>query len=321
MEAGPVIEASRLVKKYGRKVVLRDISFRVGRGETVGFLGPNGAGKSTTMNILAGCICPAGGTVKIGGIDMGRDPVAAKKKIGYLPEHPPLYLDLTVQEQLQFVSGLKRIGPARKVQIARVCELAGIGDVRRAIIGSLSKGYRQRVGLAQALLGDPEVLILDEPTVGLDPAQIIEIRRLIRDFGRDRTVIFSSHILSEVSAVCERVLVIHQGRMLADDSSENLTRLFAGGQRLLARIEGKSGAVMEIIGGLAGVASCEAGASLESGTRDYIITAEQGRDIRRALFDAMARCSFRLLLLKPLERSLEEAFLELVKKAGGVEEP
>ena len=213
-----MIEVSGLTKTYGKKRGIDRLSFTINDGEIVGFLGPNGAGKSTTMNIITGYLSANSGAARIGGIDVLEDPVAAKKNIGYLPEQPPLYLDMTVEEYLNFIYDLKGVKEfKRKPHLAEICELVGLKDHYKRLIRNLSKGYKQRVGLAQALVGNPEVLILDEPTVGLDPKQIIEIRNVIKNLGKNRTIILSTHIMQEVSAICERVLVINNGQFVADD--------------------------------------------------------------------------------------------------------
>jgi ABC-2 type transport system ATP-binding protein len=218
-----MIEVSGLSKSYGRNRGIRDISFTVPEGQIVGFLGPNGAGKTTTMNILTGYLSPDTGSVSIAGLDMGGQPLQAKRHIGYLPEQPPLYHNMTAEEYLDFVYDLKEVKATSQAEhIAQICELTGITGVYRRVIGHLSKGYKQRVGLAQALIGDPDVLILDEPTVGLDPRQIVEIRNVIREMGKSRTIILSTHILSEVSAVCERILVICDGSIVTDDKPDSL---------------------------------------------------------------------------------------------------
>ena len=218
-----MIEVTNLVKHYGDKKAVDGISFSIHEGELVGFLGPNGAGKSTTMNVLTGYLSATSGSAKINGIDILENPIAAKRHIGYLPEQPPLYMDMAVNEYLDFICDLKGVKEHRKEHISEICELAGITNVYKRMIRNLSKGYKQRVGLAQALIGDPEVLILDEPTVGLDPIQIIEIRNVIKDLGKKRTVILSSHILPEVQAICERVLVINHGKIIANDTPANLS--------------------------------------------------------------------------------------------------
>jgi ABC-2 type transport system ATP-binding protein len=316
-----MIEVSHLTKKYGQKKAVDNISFNIEEGEIVGFLGPNGAGKSTTMNILTGYISASGGTAKIGGIDILENPIEAKKKIGYLPEQPPLYFDMTVEEQLSFVSDLKKIDKAKKAQeISQVCEMVRISDVKKRLIRNLSKGYKQRVGLAQALLGSPEVLILDEPTVGLDPKQIIEIRNVIKNLGKQHTIILSSHILSEVSAICERVLVINKGKIVANDTPDQLSSTISGERKLMARIAGPQVEVTKTLKGILGVSYCEASGSSENGSVDYIIEADQNVDIRKPLFYALAGKSYPILMLKPLDISLEDIFLQLTGDQAQKEE-
>lgn len=316
-----MIEVNRLVKKYGNKTAVNDISFQIQEGEIVGFLGPNGAGKSTTMNILTGYISATSGSVKIGGIDVLEDPIGAKKKIGYLPEQPPLYLDMTVEEQLNFAYELKGIKMADKAgHIRAVCELVRINDVRKRMIKNLSKGYKQRVGFAQALLGNPDVLILDEPTVGLDPKQIIEIRTLIGDLGKHHTIILSSHILSEISAVCKRVLVINKGSIVADGDPEVLSREMTGEKRMLLRVEGPEADVRPILQNIPGVISCQTMGSKEEGTVDYMVENETNADIRRQLFYELASKGYAILMMKPMELSLEEIFLHLTKESNKASE-
>lgn len=241
-----MIEVKNLVKQYGDKLAVDHISFTVQDGEILGFLGPNGAGKSTTMNIITGYLSSTEGTVTIDGCEILDDPIGAKSKIGYLPEIPPLYMDMTVKRYLDFMYDLKKVTLPRQAHIKDVCDLVKITHVYNRVIKNLSKGYKQRVGLAQALLGNPPLLILDEPTVGLDPKQIIEIRNLIRSLGKKHTVILSSHVLSEVQATCDRVIVINNGQIVADDTEENLSKNLTGEHRLLARIEGREQYVMNL---------------------------------------------------------------------------
>lgn len=312
-----MIEVTDLVKQYGHKTAVDHISFKIEPGEIVGFLGPNGAGKSTTMNILTGYLSATEGDVKIDGISVLEDPIHAKRKIGYLPELPPLYLDMTVQEQLDFaydLKGIKSTPQAKQEHIDKVCELVKITDVQKRMIKNLSKGYKQRVGLAQALMGNPEVLILDEPTVGLDPKQIIEIRNLIGELGKSHTIILSSHILTEISAVCERVLVINKGKIVADGRPEDLSHALSGDNRLLARIEGPAEEVYQLIQNIPGVENCTVGDSHEEGTNDFYIETEVDQDIRRTLFHMMADRNYAILLLKPLELTLEDIFLQLTQE-------
>ena len=227
-----MIEVSGLTKTYGHKRGINDVTFKINEGEIVGFLGPNGAGKSTTMNIITGYLSATSGSARVAGIDILDRPIEAKRHIGYLPEHPPLYLDMTVNEYLNFICDLKGVKANRKAHIDGICEQVGITQVRTRVMNNLSKGYKQRCGLAQAMIGDPDVLILDEPTVGLDPIQIIEIRNVIKQLGKNRTIILSTHILQEVSAVCERVLVINNGRLVADDNPVHLSAMLVRRRRL-----------------------------------------------------------------------------------------
>ena len=234
-----MIEVSGLTKYYGNKKAVEDLNFTISSGEVVGFLGPNGAGKSTTMNILTGYLSATSGTAKIDGMDILDDPIEAKRHIGYMPEQPPLYLDMTVEEYLNFAAELKGVkSSSKRRHIAEICESVSITHVKNRVIKNLSKGYKQRVGLAMALIGDPDTLILDEPTVGLDPIQIIEIRNVIKELGRQRTVVLSSHILSEVQAICERVLVINNGTIVANDTPEKLSANISGEHKLNIQIAG-----------------------------------------------------------------------------------
>ena len=253
-----MIEISHLVKRYGAKFAVDDISFSVGKGEIVGFLGPNGAGKSTTMNILTGYLSSTSGTVKVGGIDVLESPYEAKKLIGFLPEQPPLYVDMKVDEYLNFVYDLKRCTLNREKHLKEVCEVTKIADVRGRLIKNLSKGYRQRVGIAQALVGNPKVLIFDEPTVGLDPKQIIEIRNLIRNLGSDHTLILSTHILPEVQAVADRIVIINQGKIVADEKTENITRVVEDGRLYSVKICGPQREVLATLKGIPGVLRADA---------------------------------------------------------------
>ena len=237
-EGHEMIEVKNLTKRYGTNVALDNVSFSVEEGKILGFLGPNGAGKSTTMNIITGYLSSTEGTVTVGGYDILENPNEAKKLIGYLPELPPLYMDMTVKEYLNFMYDLKKVTLPREKHIQEICRLVKIQNVYKRLIGNLSKGYKQRVGIAQALLGNPPVLILDEPTVGLDPKQIIEIRRLIKDLGRNHTVILSSHILPEVQAVCERVIIINNGKLVADGATDRLAHDLSADHRLIIRVAG-----------------------------------------------------------------------------------
>ncbi len=306
-----MIEVVNLSKHYGDKKAVDGISFKAESGEILGFLGPNGAGKSTTMNILTGYISSTDGKALIDGIDILENPIKAKQKIGYLPEIPPLYVDMTVKEYLCYVYDLKKCKLPRNTHLADICRLVKIENVYNRIIKNLSKGYKQRVGLAQALVGNPPVLILDEPTVGLDPNQIIEIRTLIKKLGRNHTVILSSHILSEVQAVCDRIVVINQGKIVADDTAQNLATSLSSDHRLLVRIDGPKDEVEALIKGISGVEKVIVNTEVEKGVWEYRIEAEENVDIRRELFKRLAQRNWYLLSSRSYELSLEDIFLKL----------
>lgn len=309
-----MITVEHVTKRYGRARGVEDITFHVSEGEIVGFLGPNGAGKTTTLRVITGFHPPTTGKVTVAGCDVLEEPEKAKRHIGYLPENPPVYKDMTVREYLHFVARVKRVPPSRrKAHLDEIVERVRITEVYPRLIRNISKGYRQRVGLAQALVGNPPVLVLDEPTVGLDPKQIIEIRELLRELGEEHTVILSSHILPEVSQLCERVVIINQGQLVAVDTPAALSRRLYGAQRLLARIDGPPAPVQQCIAGLPGVATVKArpddgqnalGASFE-------VEAGEEADVRRELFFAMAEARWPILELRPLGLSLEEVFLQL----------
>lgn len=306
-----MIEVKNLTKQYGQKRAVDNISFTVNDGEILGFLGPNGAGKSTTMNMLTGYISSTSGQALINGVDILDDPMKAKRDIGYLPEIPPLYLDMTVREYLNFVYDLKKCKLPRKAHLEDVCSLVKITDVYDRIIRNLSKGYKQRVGLAQALIGNPPILILDEPTVGLDPKQIIEIRSLIKKLGKKHTVILSSHILSEIQAVCDHVIIINKGRIAANDTTENLTKNISTDSRLIARIDGSREEILKVIKNIPGVISVLGDMEREPGIFDYEIEVREGCDIRRELFKRIVARNWVILGLRSTEMSLEDIFLKI----------
>lgn len=316
-----MIEVKDLTKKYGETAVVDHISFTVGDGEILGFLGPNGAGKSTTMNMLTGYLSSTSGTAKIAGIDILEDPIEAKKHIGYLPEHPPLYLDMTVKEYLDFMYDLKKVTGNRKEQIMEICRQVKIDHVYGRAIKNLSKGYRQRVGIAQALLGSPDILILDEPTVGLDPKQIIDIRTLIKELGEKHTVILSSHILPEVQAVCERVIVINKGKLVADDTPDNLSRSMSTDHKLILRVDGPEEEVYRLLSKIPGMLEVSKLGVREDGVYDFSVEAKKGEDIRREIFKRLAERSWPILSMRSSELTLEDIFLQLVddtsKSDGG----
>lgn len=318
-----MIQIEHLVKTFGNIKAVDDISFSVGEGEIVGFLGPNGAGKSTTMNMLTGFLSSTSGRITIDGMDILENPVEAKKRIGFLPEQPPLYLDMTVEEYLNFVYDLKGCTLHRKKHLEEICDVTRISDVYKRIIRNLSKGYRQRVGIAQALVGNPPVLIFDEPTVGLDPRQIVEIRNLIRTLGKNHTVILSTHILPEVSAVCERVIVIHRGKLIADEKTTELSEHIDSVRRQTAKIVGPEKSVLSAIRSIEGVRSAESLGAREGGSIAYRIESRPGVDIRRLLFRTMADRNYPIIGLESTGTSLEEVFISLLekqengKRAGG----
>lgn len=307
-----MIEINNLVKNYGSKFAVDDISFKVGKGEIVGFLGPNGAGKSTTMNILTGYLSSTSGEAKVGGIDILENPNEAKKLIGFLPEQPPLYMDMTVNEYLNFVYEIKSCKLNRAAHIAEIRQVTKIEDVKNRLIKNLSKGYRQRVGIAQALVGNPPVIIFDEPTVGLDPKQIIEIRNLIRNLGQSHTVILSTHILSEVQSVCDRIIIINEGKLIADERTENITRVVEENRRYSLKICGPQREVQALLRDIPGVISAELTGERELDSYTYLVEAEKGVDIRKPVFYALAEKNFPLLGLEPLGMNLEEVFIKIM---------
>jgi len=306
-----MIKIKNLVKQYGDKYAVNDISFSVGDGEIVGFLGPNGAGKSTTMNMLTGYLSSTSGTISIDGFDILENTMEAKKLIGYLPEQPPLYMDMTVIEYLNFVYELKKCTFNREKHLEEICEVVKLSDVKNRIIGHLSKGYRQRVGIAQAIVGNPKVIILDEPTVGLDPKQIIEIRTLIKKLGKNHTVILSSHILSEVQAVCDRIVVIDKGTLVANDTTENLSHNLSADHKLTVQIEGPSKEVKSLLKGIPDMVEVHVNREVEKNVTEYSLNAKEGVDVRREVFKRMAERSYPILLMRSSELTLEEIFLKL----------
>ena len=308
-----MIELSHIVKRFGDKLAVDDVSFTVGEGEIVGFLGPNGAGKTTTLGILTGYLSATEGDAKIDGVDILEHPSEAKRKIGFLPEYAPLYLDMTVKEYLSFVYDLKGVKLPRAAHLEEISAVARITDVYHRVIKNLSKGYRQRVGIAAALIGNPKILIFDEPTVGLDPAQIVEIRGLIRTLGRDHTIILSTHILSEVQAVCDRIIVIDRGRILADKTTAEFTQITEAPTRLNLRIEGEQDAILRFLRSFNGVKSAEALSCAEEGVYTYYVETAEGRDVRRDLFFALAEKDFAVLGMEALGVSVEDIFLRLVQ--------
>lgn len=311
-----MIEIKNLVKRYGTNLAVDNISFTVNDGEIVGFLGPNGAGKSTTMNILTGYLSATGGECLIGGVDILQRPIEAKKKIGYLPELPPVYLEMTVREYLNFVYDLKKCSLNRKKHIDEICEVVKIVDVQHRLIGNLSKGYRQRVGFAQALVGNPEVMIFDEPTVGLDPVQIIEIRNLIKSLGKSHTVILSTHILSEVQAVCDRIVVINKGRIVANATAEELDKLSGVSSKSKLKVSGEPENVIAALRTVEGVSDVVLSSEkcAEEDCNNYIVSCENSEEIKKKMFFTLAAREMAILSFEPCTSSIEDIFISLVSK-------
>lgn len=309
-----MIEVKNLVKKYGDHLAVDNLSFTVEKGQILGFLGPNGAGKSTTMNIITGYISATEGSVVIDGHDIFDEPEEAKKRIGYLPELPPLYPDMTVREYLNFVADLKMVKRSEKSKmITKIMGMAKITDVSERLIKQLSKGYKQRVGLAQAIVGFPDVLILDEPTVGLDPMQIIEIRDLIKKLSKDHTIILSSHILSEVSAICDTVMIINKGRLIVSDTPDNLSKHIGGSNGLHLQVKGSKDKIKEALSNIEEITKID----YESGTKDGIIKltayCSEDSDIREAVFYALSDARCPILNMQSSNMSLEDIFLEVTQ--------
>lgn len=308
---GKVIEVKNVSKHYGENIALSNINFSVGENTVVGFLGPNGAGKSTTMNIITGYISASGGSVKVGKYDTLDDPVEAKKLIGYMPEVPPLYQDMTVDEYLNFVYELKKVTLPKKKHLNEICAVTKTAEVRKRLIGHLSKGYRQRVGFAQALVGNPPVLILDEPTSGLDPKQIKDMRGLIKELGKNHTVILSSHILPEVQAVCDRIIIVSNGKIVADGTPFELENGSTGTHTLTVRIEGEPGEVEKSVKAIKGVRALRNFGEKEPGVYEYEIGQDSGEDIRRALFSVASKRDWPILSMSNGAMSLEDVFIKL----------
>ncbi len=305
-----MIKVRNLTKKYGNHLAVNNISFDIKPGKIYGLLGPNGAGKSTTMNILTGCLAATSGEVKVGGHDIFEEPIEAKRHIGYLPEQPPVYGEMTPREYLMFVAEAKGVSFEKSLRhVKEVMQLTQIYDVRNRLIKNLSKGYRQRVGIAQAMIGEPDVIILDEPTVGLDPAQIIEIRNLIKKLGQIKTVIISSHILAEISAVCDHLIIISHGNIVANDTLEHLEAEASRDNAVVLKIKGDLGKSKKFIEAVKGVSAVDC--SEENGIVTAVVTAESGEDIREELFNIFASAKMPILDMHSNETTLEDIFLRL----------
>ena len=309
-----MVKIEHLVKSYGQNFALDDVSFTVEKGEVVGLLGPNGAGKSTTMNILTGFLSSNSGKAEINGIDILEHPQEAKKLVGYLPEQPPLYLEMTVEEYLNFVYDLKKCTFNRKKHLREICEVVRITDVYKRVIRNLSKGYRQRVGIAQALIGNPEVIIFDEPTVGVDPKQVIEIRNLIRTLGKEHTVIVSTHILSEVQATCNRIIIINRGKIIANEKTEEITKTLEDVRRFKIKVSGPQTEVLNLLRDRQGITYVEALPEREGDAYAYLCESAPNTDMRKSIFYALAEKGWPIMGLEPIGMSLEDVFIKLIDK-------
>jgi len=314
-----MVKATNLVKRYGSNFALNDVSFEIGEGEIVGLLGPNGAGKSTAMNILTGYLSASSGDAEINGINILDDPIGAKRLIGFLPEQPPVYPEMTVLEYLNFVYELKGCDFPREEHIGEILSVVKLNDVKNRLIRNLSKGYKQRVGIAQALVGDPKVIIFDEPTVGLDPKQILEVRNLIRTLGKRHTVILSTHILAEVQAVCERVIIINKGKIIADARTEDIVKTIEDGYAYEARICGPAREVVAALKRINGVRSVDETGAKDGDAAVINIETAGGVDIRKALFRICVQNDWALVGLMPIGTDLESVFIRLVDRSESTE--
>lgn len=315
-----MIEVKNLTKRYGSNLAIDDLNFTVSDGEIVGFLGPNGAGKTTTMNIMTGYLSPTEGTVVINGKDILDDPIGAKMNIGYLPDVPPLYGNMFVEEYLEFVCDIKKVKKAGRAEhLNHIMETVKISEVKQRILKNLSKGYRQRVGLAQAMIGSPDVIILDEPSSGLDPKQIIEMREVIKELGKKHTVILSSHILSEVSAVCSRIIIINKGKIVASGEPDKLSASLSGNHNILLRVKGGGEDALKIFEECPDISSASIKPPKEEGTADIEVSGKEGMDIREKAFKLMAENGITVLMLKPLDLTLEETFLKITADSSRID--
>lgn len=314
-----MIEVKNLVKRYGNHIAVDNLSFTVNKGQILGFLGPNGAGKTTTMNIITGYLSATEGTVTVNGLDVFEEPEEVKRMIGYLPEFPPLYPDMTVLEYLNFVADIKKVKKSeKKSMISEIMELTKIAPMSGRLIKHLSKGYKQRVGLAQALMGYPELIILDEPTVGLDPKQIIEIRELIKEFSKNHTVILSSHIMQEVSAVCDSVLIIDKGKKILSDKPENLSMHFGATGSVRLTVKGERDKIIGALSSIERVKSINEQEGFETGTVTVTVSCDENDDIREDVFYALSREGTPILEMRPLRMSLEDIFLKVTQDEEAV---
>ncbi len=316
-----MIEIKNVSKKYGNFIAVDNISFNIKKGEIVGLLGPNGAGKSTTMNMITGFIEQTEGEIKVGGYDILKNPKQAKKQIGYMPEGVPLYNDLTVKEFVSYMADLKEvIKKEKKDKVQKVIEQTDLQNVQNKLIKNLSRGYKQRVSLAGALVGDPEILILDEPTVGLDPKQITEIRNLIKGLGKTHTIILSSHILSEISQICNKVIIINSGKIIAEDTPKNLEEKVKKQNQLSVTVEDKETKIEEVTKQIKGIKEIKLMKDNEDGTKEYVISVNENQDIRKEIFERYAKNNITIFELKKNEATLEDAFMKLIEEKQKEEE-
>lgn len=310
-----MIQVKDVTKKYGSFVAVEKLNFEINDGEIIGLLGPNGAGKSTTMNMLTGFIEATEGTILINGNDILKNSKEAKKQIGYMPENVPLYFDLTVKEFIRYMAELKYVPrKERNEQVEEVMEKVGLSDVKNKLIRNLSRGYKQRVSLAGAIIGKPKILILDEPTVGLDPKQIVEIRDLIKSLGKEHTVILSSHILSEVSQICEKVIIINKGKLVAIDTPSNLETIVANNNSIIVTVEDNEGKMPNLKDKLKEISNIELIKDNEDGTKQYAVFPNGDVDLRKVLFDILPKEDITIFELKKAEATLEDAFIKLINK-------
>ena len=313
-----MIKVQNLVKRYGTNYAVNDISFEIGEGEIVGLLGPNGAGKSTTMNILTGYLAATSGEVTVGGYDISKEPIAAKRMIGFLPEQPPLYPDMTVKEYLNFVYDLKGCKLPREEHLSEIISVVRLNELTGRLIKNLSKGNKQRVGIAEALIGDPKVIIFDEPTIGLDPKQVIAVRNLMRTLAKRHTVILSTHVLAEVQTVCERVIIINKGKIIADEKTENIVKTIEDGYRYRVKVCGPQKEAEGALSRLVGVKSVVSTGDRDLDSYAYVIESDRGVDIRKAVFNLCSSRNWAILGMEPVGTDLESVFIRLVDRSDGI---
>ena len=313
-----MIKVKNLVKRFGTNYAVSDVSFEIKEGEIVGLLGPNGAGKSTTMNILTGYLSSTSGEVYINGVDITENPIEAKRSIGFLPEQPPLYPDMTVMEYLNFVYELKGCKFDRKAHLDEIISVVKLGEVKSRLIKNLSKGNKQRVGIAEALIGDPKVIIFDEPTIGLDPKQVIAVRNLMRTLAKNHTVILSTHILAEVQSVCERVIIINKGKLIADERTDDIVKTIEDGYRYRVKICGPQKETASALSKLAGVKSVEDTGERDADAYAFIIESDKGVDVRRPIFNMCVQKNWAMIGMEPVGTDLESVFIRLVDRSDGV---